>query len=291
MRAAAIQLDVRRDDPEHDLARAERLLRAAAARGVELCVLPEMWPTSFPGPRSDVPALVAATERALERVARLSRELSLVVAGSGFGPGRDGAPPANRFTCFDRGELAFAYDKVHLFSPTAEHESFSAGDAPPPTADTSVGRLSGLVCYDLRFPELTRRSFLDGAEIVAVSAQWPEPRAGHFRALCRGLAVQNQCFVVACNRTGRDVVGRRELELVFPGGSTVVDPSGSVLAEGDAAEGLVEAEVDLRLVRDLRRTVPVARDRRPDAYRRWADPASSAPPRIRDRSRGEDPDR
>ncbi len=274
MRAAAIQLDVRRDDAEGNLARAEELVRAAAARGATLCVLPEMWPTSFPGPRSDLGAMVDASERSLERVRGLSRELGIAIAGSGFGRTANATRPANRFACHDRGELVLAYDKVHLFSPTAEGESFTAGDAPPPTAATSAGRLAGIVCYDLRVPELTRRCFVDGAEVIAVAAQWPEPRAAQFRALCVGLAAQNQCCVVAANRTGRDVIGRRELELVFPGNSLVVAPGGEVLAEGRGAEGAVEAELDLERVRDLRRAVPVARDRRPELYGRWPAPLS-----------------
>ena len=166
--------------------------------------------------------------------------------------------------------MVLAYDKVHLFSPTAEHESFSAGERPPPTVETHLGRLSGVVCYDLRFPELTRAPFLDGAELVCVAAQWPVSRAPHFEVLARALAVANQCFVVAANRTGRDVIGRRELELAFPGNSLVVDPHGTVLARGAGEEGLVHAAVDLDVVRHLRRRVPVARDRRPELYARWS---------------------
>jgi len=83
------------------------------------------------------------------------------------------------------------------------------------------------------------------------------------------LAVTNQCTVVAANRTGRDVIGRRELELEFPGNSLVVDPHGRVLAEGHGEEGLIAAEIDPGLARELRRQVPVARDSRPDLYAAW----------------------
>jgi predicted amidohydrolase len=272
MRVAALQFDVRRDDPTSNLAAAEAGLRAARAAGVALVCLPEMWATSFPGPGEVSASELEAARAGSARVAALATELELAVCGSGYGVAPGEARPRNRLELFlprGDGRPALTYDKVHLFSPTAEDESFSAGSGPPPTVETPLGRVSALVCYDLRFPELTRVPFLDRAELVCVPAQWPSTRAAHFRALAVGLAVAGQCFVVAANRTGRDVVGRRALELEFPGNSLVVDPHGAVLAEGAGADGLVAAEVDLEVARRLRRRVPVERDRRPELYADW----------------------
>ena len=290
MRVAALQFDVREGEPEANLAAVERGLRDAAERGVALVVLPELWPTSFPGSGGTSetaadPDRFAATARALERLAELTRELELVVAGSAYGPPEPGGPgdsgdrgglPTNRLHVFDRGALVLAYDKLHLFSPTAEGEQFRAGEEPPPVVDTSAGRLAGLVCYDLRFPELARHAFRAGAELLVCPAQWPDPRGPHWRALTVGRAVENQCVVVGANRTGQAIVGRRELELRFPGNSIVASPHGEVLAEGRGAAGLVLAEVDLEVVRRLRRRVPVARDERRDLYGRWGAPSERA---------------
>lgn len=269
MRVAALQFDVRRGEAAHNLGAVEGGLRAARERGVELVVLPEMWPTSFPGANPDFEALLAATEHADARVAALSRELGLAVCGSGFGRVAGADRPSNRWSLFERGEVLARYDKVHLFSPTAEPECFSAGDAPPPTVELRGARIGGFVCYDLRFPELVRRCFDDGAQLLCIPAQWPAPRATHFRALAVGCAALQQCFVVACNRTGRESIGRRGLELVFPGNSLVADPGGVVLAEGRGEDGLVVADVDLAAARELRRSVPVARDSRPEVYASW----------------------
>lgn len=278
MRVAALQFDVRTGDVEHNLACVERGLAAARDGGVELVCLPEMWPTSFlPAERLDA-ATAEASERAIARAAELSRDLGLVVCGSAYGlpggdPGRPGGDPAglptNRLHVLERGERRRGYDKVHLFSPTAEGDAFAAGDAPPAVADTALGRLAGVICYDLRFPEPARAAFLGGAELLVVPAQWPSTRAAHWRALVVGRAVEGQCFVVAANRTGTAEIGRRRLVLEFPGNSLVVDPHGVVLAEGRGADGLVAADVDLAVARELRRRVPVLRDRRPDVYRTW----------------------
>ena len=268
MRVAALQLDVRRNAVDANLADVTAGLRQAREQGLDLVVLPEMWPTSFPTSDADLARALAESAQALAAVAELSRSLGIAVAGSAFAPS-SGGRPMNRLHLFEHGALVLEYDKVHLFSPTAEELQFTAGERPPPTVATRLGRISGGVCYDLRFPELWRAPFREQAELLLVPAQWPVPRAAHWRALVIGLAVSNQCFVVACNRTGRDTLGRRALELVFPGNSLVVDPAGTVLAEGRGEPGLVSASVDLALVRELRRQVPLERDRRPELYSSW----------------------
>jgi predicted amidohydrolase len=269
MRVAAFQFDVRRGAVGSNLAEVEEGLRRAASEHVRLVVLPEMWPTSFPDADESPEERVRETEEALARVAELSAELELVVCGSAFGGGLVQGRPCNRLHVFERGARVLEHDKVHLFSPTAEGEGFRAGDRPPATVQTRLGSLSGIVCYDLRFGQLVRAPFLAGAEILVVPAQWPSPRANHWRSLVIGRAVECQCFVVACNRLGTDHIGRRRLELVFPGNSLVVDPGGHVLAEGEGRSGLVQAEIDLEEARRLRRQVPVRKDERGDLYRDW----------------------
>lgn len=269
MRVAALQFDVRRGATRDNLAHVERGLRLAAERRVELVVLPEMWPSGFPGPRADLRELTAADDDAWARVRVLSRELGLAVCGSGFGAAQ-AERPANRSRLCERGIELASYDKVHLFTPTAETESFTAGDSLPTAVELRGARVATLTCYDLRFPELTRPLFNAGVEVLCVSAQWPSARAAHWRALVLGIAVQNQCFVVACNRTGRDVIGRREIVLDFPGNSLIASPHGECLAEARPEDELVVAELELELARELRRRVCVERDRRPELYARWA---------------------
>jgi predicted amidohydrolase len=269
VRIAALQFDVRRGDVAANLERVEAGLREAAGRGVALVALPEMWPTSFVELEHGTDWL-APTERALERVRELSRELDLAVCGSAFARPDGAAPgalPRNRLTVHDQGRVALEYDKVHLFTPTGEKESFSAGGAPPGTVSVRGVRLSGLVCYDLRFAPLLRAPWLDAAELLVAPAQWPAARSSHWRALLLGRAVEHQAVVLGANRTGRDVAGRRGLELHFPGDSLIAGPDGKALAEGDGRDGLVVAELDLDAVRRLRREVPVRRDERPAAYR------------------------
>jgi predicted amidohydrolase len=263
VRVAAFQFDVRRGDVAHNLAEVERGLREAAARGIELVVLPEMWPTSFVV-EGTAEEWQRATDAALTRVQGLSRELALAVAGSAFAPGRAGERPRNRLTLFARGERVLEYDKLHLFSPTAEDEGFSAGERPPPTVAIAQSTISGVVCYDLRFALALRAPYRAEAEVLVVPAQWPGSRASHWQALVQGRAAELQAFVIGCNRTGTDEVGRRRLSLSFAGNSIVSGPDGALLSLGTGLGGLVEAELDLSLLRELRRAVPVRRDERRD---------------------------
>ncbi|MEM7309723.1 MAG: nitrilase-related carbon-nitrogen hydrolase [Planctomycetota bacterium] len=282
LRVAALQLDLVRGDVAANLARVEAGLFEASAAGVRLLCLPEMWATSFVETLGAAPAdWWGPTSEALTRIADLSGELGIAVAGSAFAPAdparepRPGERLRNRLHVYDEGELVFAYDKVHLFSPTGERESFVAGDHPPATIPLAGVRVSGAVCYDLRFAPLLRVPYVDGAELLLVPAQWPETRAAHWRALVVGRAVEAQCFVLAVNRVGCETVGRRELELRFPGNSLVVGPAGEVLAEGRGEQGLIVADLDLERVERLRREVPVRRDQRPEVYDRAPAPLAS----------------
>jgi len=175
----------------------------------------------------------------------------------------------NRYRLIDRGECVMTYDKVHLFTPTAEGKNFVAGDEAPGVVETSGGRVSCAVCYDLRFPEATRPSFAEGVQLLMIGAQWPSPRAAHWRALTVARAIENQCFVIATNRTGTEIIGRKQRELVFPGNSLIVSPHGEILAEGQGEDGLIAADLDLEEARHYRVRVPVEQDPRPDIYARW----------------------
>ncbi|MFT5286501.1 MAG: omega-amidase [Planctomycetota bacterium] len=272
MLVGAYSFDVRRGDVDRNLAQVEAGLREAASLGCQLVVLPEMWTTSFLDWGSgEIPDAAAASERALARVELLSRELDLVVAGTAPATSAAGLP-FNRLTIFSRGARVLEYDKVHLFSPTAEELNFSAGAEAPAVVDsaaTGLPPMSGAVCYDLRFAETLVPAVRAGAELLVIPAQWPITRASHWRALLQGRAVEYQSFIVASNRTGIELLGRSQRELVFPGNSMIVDPHGKILAEGTGESGLITAEIDFEVLRQLRIRVPISKDRRETLYKEW----------------------
>jgi len=273
MRIGAFSFAPRRGDVEGNLAVVLDGLSEASATGCRLVVLPEMWTTSFAefGDAGAARELCERSESALDQVAAFTEQHDVVVAGTAPAL-REDALPFNRLTLFARGQRLLDYDKLHLFTPTAEELNFSAGDLPPTCIEpehTGLPPMTGATCYDLRFSETFKPAVRAGAELIVCPAQWPTPRIAHWRALLPGCAVEHQSFVVGCNRTGTELVGRRQLELVFPGHSMVVDPNGEILAEGGPETGLISAEVDFELVRRLRTRVPIKKDRRDELYRSW----------------------
>lgn len=264
---AALPLDVARGDAGANVDRVLVAVEDAAEHGAGLLVLPELWATSFPAESDDLKARFASDAGARGAVDAAARAAGLVVAGSTLAPAPDGRP-FNRFELLGAVADGCVFDKAHLFTPTAEHLTFAAGDARPrvvdgpPTKAGAPARVAPAICYDLRFGALLAPLAADGVEVLVVPAQWPVARASHWRALAVGRAVELQCFVVACNRSGRETVGRRGLELEFAGNALVVSPDGEVLAAGDGSGALVLCDLDLARVARLRREVPVLRDAR-----------------------------
>lgn len=280
MRVATLEIDLGTGAVGANLAAVLGGVRAAAAVGVDLVAVPEMWPTSF------IPSAgaedFAASDEAVAELARATGELGIVVVGSAFGPVEPvsvGAPslPTNRAHVLADGGVLASYDKVHLFSPTAEHLAFRAGDTPPPVVELPGldVRIAPIVCYDLRFPEVARAAFRDGAEVLVAVAQWPESRAAHWNALLRGRAAEMEGFVVAANRIGVDEIGRRRMRLEFKGHAAVIGPSGedvpAVQTEtvGDSSTRLSVHDIDVEEARALRRAVPVLHDERDDLFGAW----------------------
>ena len=181
-----------------------------------------------------------------------------IVAGSAVTV-RDGSV-FNTAYVFDRGGACVAaYDKTHLFTPMGEHEYFTPGDHL--CTFTLDGVKCGLIiCYDLRFPELTRSLVLQGADLLFVPAQWPALRRAHWQTLNRARAIENQIFLACCNSCGR--AG----DVVYGGSSAIYDPWGSVLQEAGAEEEIITADCDFSVQEMIHSSINVFRDRRPELY-------------------------
>jgi predicted amidohydrolase len=254
--AAAIQFNVKLGDVDANLAYVREALKRAADRGAQLVVLPEMWSTGFA--YKNLTELAQRTADIVEELLELSRNLKLVIAGSM--PEPDGVDKVfNTVFLADNGKLAGVYRKIHLFSLLGEDKAFAGGDQWL-LANTTIGKVGVIICYDLRFPELTRRLAVEGAQVICVPAQWPKPRQEHWRALVRARAIENQLFVVSCNACG--VTGK----LDFFGMSMIVDPKGEVLAEAGEEEGAIVAPLDMQVMTDWRAQIPCFNDRRPELY-------------------------
>jgi predicted amidohydrolase len=189
----------------------------------------------------------------------LFQELALeteawLLAGS-FAILRDDGMLANRsYLVAPSGAIAATYDKIHLFdfvAPDGASYRESATYAPGTSAvvtDTDLGRVGLTICYDVRFAALYRSLAKAGAEIISVPAAFTVPTGeAHWHVLLRARAIETGAFVLAPAQTGTHDEGRRTY-----GHSLIVAPWGEVLADGGTEPGLVEAELDLDRVAEVR---------------------------------------
>ena len=253
--ASSIQFKVKQGDVDANFAYIRKALCRVADKGSNLAVLPEMWSTGFS--YSNLNQLALRTAEIVEELLELSRSLKLVIVGSM--PEPNGDKVFNTIFLADNGRLAGVYRKIHLFSLLSEDKAFDGGDKWL-LAETSIGKIGVIICYDLRFPELSRRLALEGAQVICVPAQWPKPRQEHWRTLIRARAMENQLFLVSCNACG--IIGR----LDFFGMSMIVNPKGDILAEAGEEECEITANLDMQEITDWRAQIPCFNDRKPHLY-------------------------
>jgi omega-amidase len=161
------------------------------------------------------------------------------------------------------GDLIGRYRKTHLFikDDFREEHWIKPGEALS-TVKIGNARIGLMICFDLRFPEVARTLVLNGAEILLIAAAWPLERIEHFRTLARARAIENECYVIACNRVGCDG------GVSFGGSSCIMDPNGEVIVKAsESREEIITAEITLETVRTVRKSMPVLNARRPDLYK------------------------
>ncbi len=256
MQVSGIQFDIAWENPAESFRRVEPLVRRAVDGGARLVALPEMFATGF---SMDAVSVAAHGEEIRARLSDLALELGVWIVG-GVAE-LDGEMRFN--SCFlvtPNGSSALRYRKIHPFTLAGEHEHFAAGTAVV-TAEVEGVRVTPLICYDLRFPELFRAS-ARRTDLFVVLANWPDRRSVAWRVLLRARAIDCQAWVLGVNRVGIDGNG-----VSHRGDSSLVDPMGEVLSTVAWEEGVVSGDVDVEEVRSLRERFPFLADRRPDVYR------------------------
>ena len=260
MRVACLQMDMLLAKPEENFSHAAELVKRAMENKPDVLVLPETWNTGF-FPRENLQALCDRDGARVKEVfgALAARYQVNIVAGS-VSNVRDGRV-YNTAMVFDRtGACIASYDKTHLFTPMGEDSYYPPGDRL--CTFTLDGVKCGLIiCYDVRFPELTRSLTVPGLDMLFVVSQWPKVRTFHLRSLTTARAIENQMFLVCCNSCG--TAG----QTVYGGNSAVIDPWGETVALAGEKEEILTADCDLQILANIRGSIPVFRDRRPSLYK------------------------
>jgi N-carbamoylputrescine amidase len=266
-----------------NLEQAERQVRAAAARGAGLILLPELFATPYFCIEQDASYLElaqpAAASPLLQRFGALARELGVVLPVSFFE--RDRNAFFNSIAILDAdGRNLGVYRKAHIPDGPGYQEKyyFVPGDTGFRAWDTRVGRIGVGICWDQWFPECARAMALQGAEVLlyptAIGSEPPPAppldSRDHWRRVQQGHAAANLMPVVVANRIGLERArgGPEELQIRFYGSSFIADGTGAIVAEADRDNAaVVTASFDLAELRRRRAGWFLFRDRRPELYR------------------------
>lgn len=256
-KVACVQLNVQFGNPVSNYERAEEWIERASREGVDIIILPEMFTTGYDLTRLNEIADENA-ETTIHFFQRMAKKYQVYLMGSVANKKTDGV--TNTLLVVNKnGELLLDYDKLHLFQLMEEHKYLTSGKKEA-LFELESEKVAGFICYDIRFPEWIRKPVLQGAKVIFVVAEWPASRLNHWRILLQTRAIENQCFVIACNRSGSDPNNK------FAGRSMIIDPWGEILVEGSEKEEVVLGEIDINYVDEIRRRIPIFEDRLPDFY-------------------------
>ena len=257
MQVSCCQVDTVWEDKQATHAQVKQLLESAAPQKESLVVLPEYFATGF---SLNVPAIVEDERHETQRfLSDTARDLGVYMLGGVVNPGRGGRG-RNELVAFDpQGQLVVRYCKLHLFSFAGESERHDSGDAPT-FFQWGPCKVSPFICYDLRFPEVFRASVRQGAQMFIIIANWPQARHEHWLALARARAIENQAYVVTCNRCGADP------SFYYAGASQIIDPQGNILSDAGSSACVISAPIDLAEQADYRRRFTALDDMRNEFF-------------------------
>lgn len=266
MRVGVAQIEPKLGEPERNLETCLARVEEAAAGGCALLVLPECSISGYVLESAEEAARYAEEipGRSTEALAEACRRLGVhCVLGL---LEREGDQLRNSAVLIGPEGLVGRYRKTHL--PFLGVDRFTVPGDQAEVFETAIGRIAIEICYDLRFPELTRALALEGAELIAQPTNWPLAARPMAEFVTRARAAENRVYLLTANRCGTERWAR------FCGWSQIVDPSGRRLAEaGEAGEALLTAEIDLEEARtkDLipnpgQYEMRLFDDRRPELY-------------------------
>ena len=251
-------------DKKNNLKKILRYISQAAHRNAELCTFPEFMMCYTPSSQSAADLASIAEKIDGEFVSSISEEAkknSIQVIGTLY----EKSPKPNRvydtsFLIEKNGKVVSTYRKIHLYDALGFKEStklYPGSSITKPTK-TSVGKMGMMICYDLRFPEMSRILASSGSEILVIPSAWVKGKMKeeHWLTINKTRAIENGCYVISPDQVGNIYCGR----------SVVVDPYGKILLDMKKKEGIGIVDISLDEVKQVRKKLPLLQNRRTDIY-------------------------
>jgi predicted amidohydrolase len=160
----------------------------------------------------------------------------------------------------NKGGISSVYRKLHLYDALGFKESdrMMAGNMIEKPVKTLVGNIGLMICYDIRFPEMSRILTVKGANVLVLPSAWVHGvmKEEHWQTLLKARAIENGLYIIAPDQVGN----------IFSGRSMAVDPFGVVLLDMGNREGMEVVEIDKSRVQKVRELLPLLKNRRTDVY-------------------------
>ncbi len=277
-------------NPEENISRAIEKIREASARGAQIICMDELFRGEYFCRTEDADLFNLAEPvpgPATDALAKIAKELKIVLVVSLF-ERRAAGIYHNTCAVLDAdGSLLGKYRKMHIPDDPLYYEKFyfTPGDLGFPNFDTAYGRIGVQICWDQWYPEGSRLTALQGAQVIFYptsigwhpheKAQFGAAQLDAWRTIQRSHAIANGVYVAVVNRVGYEgKPDKGDAGLEFWGNSFVADPFGRILSEASSdKEEILVVECDPKESEETRRNWPFLRDRRIDAYQpilnRW----------------------
>ena len=158
------------------------------------------------------------------------------------------------------GKVISTYRKIHLYDALGFRESdkMTSGSKITKPVKTSIGKVGMMICYDLRFPEMSRSLASSGSEVLVAPSAWVkgDMKEEHWITINKTRAIENGCYVIAPDQVGNIYCGR----------SVVVDPYGKILLDMKKKQGIGYVNIELKKIKQIRKVLPLLKNRRIDVY-------------------------
>jgi len=244
---ACVQLDSKPGDVKGNIEKSVSFIKEAKERGAQLVVLPELFNVGYDF--SILESLRYNFDETRSLLSHTAKEFNIYIAAGLLEI--ENEKRYNSVLVFDAGgNIITKYKKICLFPLSREEEIFQPGSN---LATFFIGnvKFGVMICFDIRFPEIGRKYYEEGCSCIIVSSAFPFPRLDHWRVLLKSRAVENQIYIVAANRVGKDG------PFYFMGNSCIIDPWGTVKASAnETEETVIIHELVADKVEEVRRTIP-----------------------------------
>ncbi|GCE89329.1 hydrolase [Komagataeibacter diospyri] len=256
MRVAGLQTAGTPGDIDANLRELDSTLARAAGQGVDLLITPELFVTGYDIGDS-LYDLARFDAVGAVRAMAVAHGLAVMLGYAEHTP----AGLYNSAVLLDRnGAEVLHVRKLHLFGDM-DRAYFLPATHPSPVVSFGGLRVSGMICYDVEFPEYVRYVAQAGCELLLVPTAQMEPYLFSARELVRTRAWENQIYLAYINHTGR------ERDTVYVGNSRIIAPDATVLAQAGLEEALIVADIQPGVVERAQHENPFLTDRRLDVYR------------------------